>query len=225
MGPFLPCVLCDGIRPTSPRVRGLRDVSAPVSLCSGYKLNFPSTSLEPIEPLHIAETPFPNSQASIYTTIMDTTSSRPSSPGSRGANNGQLSTLYNVSALDVIVGMDQPTSHQVLMTPVNFVAFLFSLFLVDLRYSLRRSHTHSEPPRRLPSWLHSLVYRSHPYGGDRVRAGAGDQWHYHSKQRKLLEMEAEEAFQFRNAMLVLLGVVAIGAATGVWYLVIRVFQH
>lgn len=107
------------------------------------------------------------------------------------------------------------------MTPILFVSFLFSLLLVDLRYSQRRSHAHSQTPSRLPPWLHNIIYRAQPYGGDRDEPGADSAWYYHSKQKKLLEMEAEEAFEVRNSVIALFGVAAIGAAWGAWYVLSR----
>ena len=111
------------------------------------------------------------------------------------------------------------------MTPVLFVSFLFSLLFVDLRYSQRRLHTHSEAPSRLPAWLHDIIYRPRPYGGERDEAGTDSQWYYHSKQRKLLEMEAEDAFEVRNTVIALLGVAAICAVWAVWYVLSRLLPR
>lgn len=111
---------------------------------------------------------------------------------------------------------------QVVMTPVIFVSFLFSLAWVDFRYSLMRSHSHSETPSRMPHWLHRLLYRESPYQYVRVNAispaaiapsekDEGQRWHYHTKQRKLMKMEVDDAFHIRGSVLVVLGlVVAIG---------------
>ncbi|CAK7205633.1 hypothetical protein SEUCBS139899_008411 [Sporothrix eucalyptigena] len=82
----------------------------------------------------------------------------------------------------------QSTLYRVVMTPIIFVSFLFSLALVELRYSMLRSHHHDRPPHghshghnnatgtnnadanssgctrhRMPEWLHHIVYRRQPY--------------------------------------------------------------
>jgi hypothetical protein len=107
------------------------------------------------------------------------------------------------------------------MTPITLITFLLSLALVDLRYNMIRSHNHADGPTRLPTWLHRVLYQPSPYqhvmvkDGDQgeVRQDERGRWYYHSKQRKLLRMEVEEAFQIRGAVLVALGV---GIAVGTW---------
>lgn len=112
------------------------------------------------------------------------------------------------------------------MTPVNFVVFLFSLLLVDLRYSLMRSHSHAETSSRLPTWLHNLFYSPRPYQYMRVKGKDQEgRWYYHSKQKKLMRMEAEEAFQIRNTMLIVLAVVIAAASGTAWYLATRIYRH
>ncbi|KAH6619857.1 hypothetical protein B0J18DRAFT_467985 [Chaetomium sp. MPI-SDFR-AT-0129] len=108
----------------------------------------------------------------------------------------------------------------------------------DAAHSDHRSRT------RLPPWLHRLIYRYQPYRYDRERPGssataspavtpglspgtpgtpgsylskgeeAGD--YYHSKQRKLMKMEAEEAFEMRGMVVVVLGVVSVGVMWAAW---------
>lgn len=131
------------------------------------------------------------------------------------------------------------------MTPVIFVSFLASLAWVEFRYSLMRSHSHSETPSSLPKWLHHVVYREAPYryvrvdatgettggspttprtsssgksngsGGASSNASAsasaseGSRWYYHSKQRKLMKMEVDDAFQIRGTVLMALGLLAL----------------
>lgn len=111
------------------------------------------------------------------------------------------------------------------MTPVIFVTFLISLVVVDYRYSQMRSHNHPEDyPGRLPRWLHRTIYHYRPYQyvrigkdgkptKDRVYSGF-----YHSKQRKLMKMEVEDAFQIRGTVLFILGVLVIVAAWSLWQL-------
>lgn len=97
------------------------------------------------------------------------------------------------------------------MTPINFVSFLFSLLLVDYRYTMIRSHNHAEESTRLPRWLHSLLYRPKP-----DPRGSHDAY-YHSNQKKLMRLEATEAFRLRNTIL-FLAVLGLGAVLGgVWY--------
>lgn len=117
------------------------------------------------------------------------------------------------------------------MTPLNFVTFLFSLVLIDLRYTLMRSHNRSGGPSRLPDWLYAIIYREQPYES-RPRRGAGrkaknkneEQWHYHTMQKKLLKMEADEAFRFRNSFILLLGLAAAGGAVGSVYLTQKLWR-
>ncbi|EAA34688.1 hypothetical protein GE21DRAFT_1051 [Neurospora crassa] len=114
----------------------------------------------------------------------------------------------------------QSALYKVVMTPIIFVSFVISLAIVDLKYTMHRSHYHAERrPSRLPPWLHRIVYKYRPYhytavdeNGKPVENMDG---YYHSKQRKLMAMEADDAFQMRRtvvASLVLAGMVAIWGA-------------
>ncbi len=104
------------------------------------------------------------------------------------------------------------------MTPVNFVSFLVSLVLVDIHYTRLRMHTHAESRSRLPNWLHNLLYRKHPYEYMRQKKnGSHEPWYYHSKQKKLMKMEAEDAFRLRGTVLVGLAVVAAAGTTAALY--------
>jgi hypothetical protein len=131
------------------------------------------------------------------------------------------------------------------MTPITLVSFVFSLAFVEMRYELLRSHTHAEASNsRLPGWLHHLLYRSSPYAYVRVRPGdaahgasatpvAADavhatraarpdedaHWYYHNHQKKLMRMEAEEAFRIRHTVVVVLALVAALASWGGWLFV------
>lgn len=109
------------------------------------------------------------------------------------------------------------TPPKIIVTPVIFVTFLFSLLLVDLRYSVERSrfHSHSraDTPTFLPAWLHRLIYRPQT------------PQYYRTKQKKLMRMEAEEAFRMRNSMLLALALVAAAASGAVLYVATRLYRH
>jgi len=110
---------------------------------------------------------------------------------------------------------------QVLMTPVIFISFLFSLAFIDFKYSVRRSHFHAESrPGRLPHFLHRIMYRYQGYQYAAADQGSSDsqsaESHYHSKQRKLMRMEATEAFEVRRTVVALLGAVALCGAWVFW---------
>ncbi len=119
------------------------------------------------------------------------------------------------------------------MTPLLFTSFLISLLLVDIRNSALRAHYHAagQPSRLLPRWLHRLVYRYRPYRYDAAGAvgspgspvspgsAEGREDYYHSKQRKLMRMEAEEAFEIRGGVVVALVVVGLGVLWVVWRVV------
>ncbi|KAL1841506.1 hypothetical protein VTJ49DRAFT_6997 [Mycothermus thermophilus] len=130
----------------------------------------------------------------------------------------------------------QTAVYKLIMTPVIFISFLVSLALVDLRYSALRAHYHPDDQHRgrMPAWLHRIIYRYRPYRyqavDDKGRPaertpmspssppGSGRQAedYYHSKQRKLMKMEAEEAFEMRGIVVVVLGLVSLGAVWAVW---------
>ncbi|KAH7160116.1 hypothetical protein B0J13DRAFT_519538 [Dactylonectria estremocensis] len=136
----------------------------------------------------------------------------------------------------------QPSAlYSMVMTPVNLIVFLVSLALVDLRYTLARSSNYQDgagdtTSRLLPSWfsrwlppwlsqrLGRLVwsFRGQPYPHDarNARDASGRRWYYHTKQKKLIKMEADEAFQLRGPVLAALGVLA-AAVTMLFYCVAR----
>jgi len=120
------------------------------------------------------------------------------------------------------------------MTPLIFISFVVSLAIVDFRYSLRRSRHHTESsqnngPRqtatRTPSWLHRLLFKyryvavsetsdNQQPSDEKYRSRWGT--YYHTKQRKLLKMEAADAFEIRSTVLALLGILSLGLVWGVW---------
>ena len=128
------------------------------------------------------------------------------------------------------------------MTPIHFTTFIISLFLVDVWYTIQRSYTHAHPPppprgatgSLLPGWLRALVfYQDDLYGregesGDGYGDGDDDgprhstrprrrrPWHYHSNQKQIMRMEAEEAFRVRGTVLAALGIGVVLAVAGLW---------
>ncbi|KAL2018934.1 hypothetical protein VTK56DRAFT_10228 [Thermocarpiscus australiensis] len=110
-----------------------------------------------------------------------------------------------------------------------------------------RHHHHHHHHSRLPAWLHRIVYRYLPYdyvavdergrpwGGRREARrkptpgsgegredadadGDGDGY-YHSKQRKLMKMEAAEAFEIRGWVMAILGLLSMAVLWGLWRVV------
>ncbi|KAK0754015.1 hypothetical protein B0T18DRAFT_312952 [Schizothecium vesticola] len=126
----------------------------------------------------------------------------------------------------------QSTLYKLIITPLIFVSFLISLTIIDLRHSARRAHFHSDhqPERpgtsRFPLWLHRIIYHRRqdaPPSTDEHTPpvtpwdGAGDRdGYYHSKQRELMKMMADEAFEIRSAVLMALVVGGLGVLVGVW---------
>ncbi|KAK8087972.1 hypothetical protein PG997_002933 [Apiospora hydei] len=93
----------------------------------------------------------------------------------------------------------QSKLYRIVMTPINLISFVLGLWLVDLRYRCQREHAHSHSHSRpqqpssssyyLPAWLWW------------PRRPAEEPFYYHSKQKKLMRMEASEAFKLRNSVL------------------------
>jgi hypothetical protein len=100
------------------------------------------------------------------------------------------------------------------MTPVNFISFLISLYLIDFHYQSKRADGHHQfgLQSRLPSWMHHLLFRPQPYQWVNNKPTSpeqsGGRYYYHSKQKKLIKMEATDAFELRNT--VLLGLLILG---------------
>lgn len=113
------------------------------------------------------------------------------------------------------------------MTPINITVFILSLFLVDLRYTQGRIRRYGDgdgdngdrSSRWMPRWF------SQPYQHiGHTDHDAHGRWHYHSKQKKLMKMEADEAFQMRSTVLVLLAVMAALGTSAAWYLTSRLYH-
>ncbi|PNY27866.1 Uncharacterized protein TCAP_02199 [Tolypocladium capitatum] len=137
------------------------------------------------------------------------------------------------------------TLYKLVVTPVAFISFLLALALVDLRYSLVRLRSHAQAPSRLPAWLYALLFRQQPYreslrGRHRGPSSSSSplypssssssqqgstQWHYHNNQRKLIEMEAAEAFEIRDTVLVVLALAAAGGIGAALYAASWLHHH
>ncbi|KAK0730525.1 hypothetical protein B0H67DRAFT_36421 [Lasiosphaeris hirsuta] len=120
----------------------------------------------------------------------------------------------------------QSPIYKLVVTPVVFISFVISLALVDFRHSVSRSHYHADPGHsRLPRWLHRLVYRYQRYqyvpvdeNGRRLAQPETTDQHsyYHSKQRKLMKMAADEAFEIRNIVLAATALVTACIICALW---------
>ncbi|KAI0548294.1 hypothetical protein F4679DRAFT_325514 [Xylaria curta] len=142
----------------------------------------------------------------------------------------------------------QSKIYNAVVTPINFVTFIVSLYLIDNQYRAQRYFQH-EADETL--WLHRLFsrQRSSPY--DRVdnyqgqpsspsanathRNGtsnkhaddvprpakeAGDAWYYHTKQKKLFKLEAADAFALRNLVLLALCFLIVSVGWVLWWVVV-----
>ncbi|CAJ2501644.1 Uu.00g044970.m01.CDS01 [Anthostomella pinea] len=128
------------------------------------------------------------------------------------------------------------------MTPLNLISFLLSLYLIEDHYQAQRSqgHTISSPSSRsrssssassngksafelrYPSWLHRLLFRPQPYEWvENQRKPAppnrdDERWYYHVYKRKVMRMEATDAFELRNTVLLGLCLLAVGGVWALW---------
>ncbi|KAI1312528.1 hypothetical protein F5Y03DRAFT_240004 [Xylaria venustula] len=139
----------------------------------------------------------------------------------------------------------QSKIYQAIATPINFIAFIVSLYLIDNRNRAQRQRQ-PENDNSGRTWLHKLLYRQRasPYDWvDSYRVGAkGDDvvpaapiqatsnpWFYHTKQKKLLKVEAADAFALRSSVLFAMGVLTVSAAWLLWraamWLVARVLDQ
>ncbi|TDZ60818.1 hypothetical protein CTRI78_v004717 [Colletotrichum trifolii] len=126
--------------------------------------------------------------------------------------------------------VQQSTIYKAVMTPVIFVSFLLSLVYVDIRHTLKRSRNHGHGGGWMPGWLHNVVYRRSPYHymakesstpSPKASPSPKDEqgeWYYHSKQKKLMRMEVDDAFEMRGQVLVVLAIVSLATLWGLWVL-------
>ncbi|PQE12680.1 ATP phosphoribosyltransferase protein [Rutstroemia sp. NJR-2017a BBW] len=107
---------------------------------------------------------------------------------------------------------------KLLVTPVTFISFLISLFLIDSHNNSLRFHQHSSsyrPPKTLygrsKAFIHNLVFKPQPYTyirspyreppPGREERREDEPWHWHTKQRKMMKMEVSDAFEVRHTVL------------------------
>ncbi|KAK1639120.1 hypothetical protein BDP81DRAFT_392482 [Colletotrichum phormii] len=120
--------------------------------------------------------------------------------------------------------VQQSTIYKVVMTPIILVSFLLSLAWVDLTYTIRRSRNHGRQGW-MPSWLHSILYRKSQYRYADAKDSKTstptttpspkderEEFYYHSKQKKLLRMEMDDAFQLRGHVLVVMALVLLATS-------------
>ncbi|KAI1756678.1 hypothetical protein F4782DRAFT_483642 [Xylaria castorea] len=130
------------------------------------------------------------------------------------------------------------------VTPLYFVTFLVSLYLIDNQYRAQRHHQHEANER---PWLHRFLYRprsspydwvdkSSPQSADtthrqgasnknaddvpRPTKEAGGAWYYHTKQKKLFKLEAADAFALRDSVLFALCFLVVSVGWVLWRMVI-----
>ncbi|RSL68460.1 hypothetical protein CEP53_002573 [Fusarium sp. AF-6] len=126
---------------------------------------------------------------------------------------------------DANSGEQPSTLYSLIMTPINITVFLLSLFLVDLRYTQGRINRYGNGDNsgRSPRWMPRWFTQPYQHIGHTDHDAHGS-WHYHSKQKKLMKMEAEEAFQMRSTVLVLLAVMVALGTSAAWYLTSRLYH-
>ncbi|KAK8095780.1 hypothetical protein PG999_013802 [Apiospora kogelbergensis] len=104
------------------------------------------------------------------------------------------------------------------MTPINLISFILGLWLVDLKYWYQREHGRPHAAASsswyAPAWFWK-PRRRQPYdwvggaGPTPVRKQNNDRFYYHTKQKKLMRMEADEALRLRNGVIVGMVLVAL----------------
>lgn len=106
---------------------------------------------------------------------------------------------------------------RLILTPLTFLSFLFSLALIDTRNHILRTRQHTHPPsgpptpdtfyNRLKLFIHNIIFKpvsSSPYSyvgkGEGEGGREGEKWFWHTKQRKLMKAEMDDAFRLRNSV-------------------------
>lgn len=135
--------------------------------------------------------------------------------------------------------LDTNPQTQAILTPINFITFLLSLYLVDCRYEDERARRHAAGRSArgpgemlLPTWLHRVLFSPQPYewvdqrrttttptpGPPNPPNRNDERYYYHTKQRKLMKMEAADAFGLRTPVLLALSLTGAVAAWAAWRL-------
>jgi len=124
--------------------------------------------------------------------------------------------------------MDMTASklHQAIMTPINFITFIISLYIVSGRNQQKRMAMHPRGPDSgavaswLPAWFHDALFQPQPYHptGDQSAAVnppnySDKRFYYHTKQKKIMKLEATDAFELRSSVL---GALCVAAVALVW---------
>ncbi|KAF5020711.1 hypothetical protein F66182_7273 [Fusarium sp. NRRL 66182] len=118
---------------------------------------------------------------------------------------------------------NQPSKlYSLVMTPINITVFLLSLLLVDFRHTADRNNFYGTGSQRA-KWIPRWVLQPYQHIGHTDHDAHG-RWHYHSKQKKLMKMEADEAFQMRSTVLALMAVVIALATSAAWFVTTRLYH-
>ncbi|KAE9984623.1 hypothetical protein EG328_008457 [Venturia inaequalis] len=135
----------------------------------------------------------------------------------------------NLQEMGTAKGQDESTLTKIIMTPLVFTSFIFSLLLVNHRYRAWRLSEHpptnstfwsrialrswlDPEPYQSPSdttWQHSTDNKGHVPHPQRER------WFTHKKHRKVARMEISDAFDMSGRVMVLVGSVLIVGVLGV----------
>ncbi|OLN82026.1 hypothetical protein CCHL11_08693 [Colletotrichum chlorophyti] len=119
----------------------------------------------------------------------------------------------------------QSPIYKCILTPIIFVSFLLSLAWVDLKYTITRSRNHGGDHGSgwMPAWLHNIAYKRSPYHYLQLKESKTPsphdeqgEWFYHSKQKKLMRMEVDDAFEMRGHVLVVLGLFSLAMVWCAW---------
>ncbi|OBT77883.1 hypothetical protein VF21_03223 [Pseudogymnoascus sp. 05NY08] len=108
---------------------------------------------------------------------------------------------------------------RLVIAPITFLSFLLSLFLIDSYTTSSRRRDRATRPARgwgggVKEALSALLWKPKPgspyayVGGSRGqgKGGEGEEWVWHTKQRKMLRMEVVDAFELRRWVVAALGV-------------------
>ncbi|QDS72646.1 hypothetical protein FKW77_002503 [Venturia effusa] len=140
---------------------------------------------------------------------------------------------------EAVQGQNQSTLTKIIMTPLVFTSFLFSLLLVNHRYRAWRLSEH--PPSNsstfwsrisLRSWLDPEPYQdpsdtTWQHSTDAkgsVPHPRKEKWFTRKKHRKVALLEITEAFDMSRMMMVFMGIVLVVGALGVGWVADRALR-